>query len=204
MIQHQELTDAELVTLAQQGDNRAFDELVKRYENKVYRLTFKILRHEDDAGEALQDAFMSAYKGLKNFKSDSTFSTWLYRVATNAALMKYRKRRDGHISLEQSQSYDEDADRLEIPDWSALPDEDLMTGELDEILAEGLSRLPDELREVFVMRDIEELSNSDVAERLQLTVPAVKSRLHRARLQLRDRLNRYFQDRMRPRDRGAS
>jgi RNA polymerase sigma-70 factor (ECF subfamily) len=204
MIQHQELTDAELVTLAQQGDNRAFDELVKRYENKVYRLTFKILRHEDDAGEALQDAFMSAYKGLKNFKSDSTFSTWLYRVATNAALMKYRKRRDGHVSLEQSQTYDEDADRLEIPDWSALPDEDLLTGELDEILAEGLSRLPDELREVFVMRDIEELSNSDVAERLQLTVPAVKSRLHRARLQLRDRLNRYFQDRMRPRDRGAS
>jgi len=204
MIQHQELTDAELVTLAQQGDNRAFDELVKRYENKVYRLTFKILRHEEDAGEALQDAFMSAYRGLKNFKSDSTFSTWLYRVATNAALMKYRKRRDGHISLEQSQSYDEDADRLEIPDWSALPDEDLLTGELDQILAEGLSRLPDELREVFVMRDIEELSNSEVAERLQLTVPAVKSRLHRARLQLRDRLNRYFQDRMRPRDRGAS
>jgi RNA polymerase sigma-70 factor (ECF subfamily) len=192
-----------LVKLAQQGDNRAFDELVKRYENKVYRLTFKILRHEDDAGEAMQDAFMSAYRGLKNFKSDSTFSTWLYRVATNAALMKYRKRRDGHISLEQSQSYDEDADRLEIPDWSALPDEDLLTGELDDILAEGLSRLPDELREVFVMRDIEELSNSDVAERLQLTVPAVKSRLHRARLQLRDRLNRYFQDRMKPRDRGA-
>ncbi len=202
-IQHQELGDPELVKLAQQGDNRAFDELVKRYENKVYRLTFKILRHEDDAGEAMQDAFMSAYRGLKNFKSDSTFSTWLYRVATNAALMKYRKRRDGHISLEQSQSYDEDADRLEIPDWSALPDEDLLTGELDDILAEGLSRLPDELREVFVMRDIEELSNSDVAERLQLTVPAVKSRLHRARLQLRDRLNRYFQDRMKPRDRGA-
>jgi RNA polymerase sigma-70 factor (ECF subfamily) len=203
-VQHQELTDAELVKLAQQGDNRAFDELVKRYENKVYRLTFKILRHEDDAGEALQDAFMSAYRGIKNFKSDSTFSTWLYRVATNAALMKYRKRRDGHISLEQSQSYDEDADRLEIPDWSALPDEDLLTGELDEILAEGLSRLPDELREVFVMRDIEEQSNSEVAGRLQLTVPAVKSRLHRARLQLRDRLNRYFQDKMRPRDRGSS
>ncbi len=202
-IQHQELADAELVKLAQGGDNRAFDELVRRYENKVYRLTFKILRHEDDAGEALQDAFMSAYRGLKNFKADSTFSTWLYRVATNAALMKYRKRRDGHVSLEQSQSYDEDADKLEIPDWSALPDEDLLTGELDDILAEGLSRLPDELREVFVMRDIEELSNSDVAERLQLTVPAVKSRLHRARLQLRDRLNRYFQDKMRPRDRGA-
>jgi RNA polymerase sigma-70 factor (ECF subfamily) len=200
-IQHQELADAELVKLAQDGDNRAFDELVKRYENKVYRLAFKILRHEDDAGEALQDAFLSAYRGLKNFKADSTFSTWLYRVATNAALMKYRKRRDGHVSLEQSQSHDEDAEGLQIADWSALPDDELLTGELDEILSEGLDRLPDELREVFVMRDIEGLSNSDVAERLRLTVPAVKSRLHRARLQLRDRLNRYFQDRMRPRDR---
>jgi len=200
-IQHQELADAELVTLAQGGDNRAFDELVKRYENKVYRLAFKILRHEDDAGEALQDAFLSAYRGLKNFKADSTFSTWLYRVATNAALMKYRKRRDGHVSLEQSQSHDEDAEGIQIADWSALPDDELLTGELDEILSEGLDRLPDELREVFVMRDIEGLSNSDVAERLRLTVPAVKSRLHRARLQLRDRLNRYFQDRMRPRDR---
>lgn len=200
-IQHQELADAELVKLAQDGDNRAFDELVRRYENKVYRLAFKILRHEDDAGEALQDAFLSAYRGLKNFKADSTFSTWLYRVATNAALMKYRKRRDGHVSLEQSQSHDEDAEGLQIADWSALPDDDLLTGELDEILSEGLDRLPDELREVFVMRDIEGLSNSDVAERLRLTVPAVKSRLHRARLQLRDRLNRYFQDRMRPRDR---
>jgi RNA polymerase sigma-70 factor (ECF subfamily) len=201
-IDHHALADHELVTRAQGGDNRAFDELVRRYENKVYRLTFKILRHEDDAGEALQDAFLSAYRGLKNFKADSTFSTWLYRVATNAALMKYRKRRDGHVSLEQSQSHDEDAEGLQIADWSALPDDDLLTGELDVILAEGLDRLPDELREVFVMRDIEELSNGDVAERLKLTVPAVKSRLHRARLQLRDRLNRYFQDRMRPRDRG--
>jgi len=200
-IQHHELPDAELVKLAQDGDNRAFDELVRRYENKVYRLAFKILRHEDDAGEALQDAFLSAYRGLKNFKADSTFSTWLYRVATNAALMKYRKRREGHVSLEQSQSHDEDAEGLQIADWSALPDDELLTGELDEILSEGLDRLPDELREVFVMRDIEGLSNSDVAERLHLTVPAVKSRLHRARLQLRDRLNRYFQDRMRPRDR---
>ena len=201
-IQHRTLEDQDLVTIAQQGDTRAFDELVRRYENKVYRLAYKILRHEEDAGEALQDAFLSAFRGLPNFKADSTFSTWLYRVATNAALMKYRKRREGHVSIEQSQSHDEDAEGLQIPDWSALPDEELLTGELDQILSEGLERLPDELREVFVMRDIEGLSNGEVAERMGLTVPAVKSRLHRARLQLRDRLNRYFQDRMRPRDRG--
>src|SRR5437762_9518112 len=96
--------DEGLVRLSQGGDTRAFDELVQRYRDKVYRLSFKILRHEDDAAEALQEAFLSAYKGLGKFKAESTFSTWLYRIATNAALMKYRRRRDGHVSLEQSQS----------------------------------------------------------------------------------------------------
>src|SRR5215510_10249814 len=118
-----DLTDDVLVREAQQGDTRAFDELVVRYRDKVYRLAYKILRHEDDAAEALQDAFLSAFRGLKNFKAESTFSTWLYRVTTNAALMKYRKRREGHISLEQSQSKDEGAHPLELADWSALPPE---------------------------------------------------------------------------------
>src|SRR3989441_11796402 len=102
--------DEGLVRLAQQGDTRAFDELVRRYRDKVYRLSYKILRHEDDASEALQDAFLSAFRGLKNFKAESTFSTWLYRIATNASLMKYRRRRDGHVSLEQSQSSDGSAE----------------------------------------------------------------------------------------------
>src|SRR4051812_43650501 len=92
-----DLGDEELVKIAQAGDTRAFDELVRRYREKVYRLSFKILRHEDDAAESLQDAFLSAYRGLKNFKAESTFSTWLYRIATNASLMKYRKRRDNHV-----------------------------------------------------------------------------------------------------------
>src|SRR5690349_24420332 len=94
--------DAELVALAQGGNSRAFDELVRRYQDKAWRLAYKILRHEDDASEAVQDAFLSAFRGLKNFKSESTFSTWLYRVTTNAALMKLRKRREGHVSYEQS------------------------------------------------------------------------------------------------------
>src|SRR5437667_12845617 len=93
-----DLPDDELVRLAQSGDTRAFDELVQRYRDKVYRLSFKILRHEDDAAEAMQDAFLSAFRGLKNFKVESTFSTWLYRIATNASLMQYRKRRDHHVS----------------------------------------------------------------------------------------------------------
>ena len=194
MIDYGAILDAELVRMAQAGDTRAFDELVRRYQDKVYRLCFKILRHEDDAAEALQDAFLSAFRGLKNFKAESTFSTWLYRIATNAALMKYRKRRDGHVSLEQSQSANEDAEALQLPDWSTQPLKDLLDAETNEIMAEGIQKLPDELRTVFVMRDIQEKSNAEVAEELKLTIAAVKSRLHRARILLRDRLNRYFSD----------
>jgi len=198
---HKERTDEELVRLAQGGDTTAFDELVVRYRDKVYRLAYKILRHEEDAAETLQDAFLSAYRGLKNFKVESTFSTWLYRVATNAALMKYRKRRDHHVSLEQSQSADGEAEPMAIPDWSAQPLDELLDSETREVMEEGVDKLPEELRTVFLLRDVEGLSNAEVAEVLELSVAAVKSRLHRARLQLRDRLNRYFQDRMRPRDR---
>jgi len=194
--------DEDLVRLAQAGDNRAFDELVRRYKDKVYRLSYKILRHEEDAAEALQDAFLSAYRGLPKFKVESTFSTWLYRIATNASLMKYRKRREHHVSLEQSQSSDENAESLQLPDWTTQPLNELLDAETREVMDEGIQRLPEELRTVFVLRDVEGLSNAEVADILHLTVAAVKSRLHRARIALRDRLNRYFADRMTRKDRG--
>ena len=193
--------DEELVRFAQGGENRAFDELVRRYQDKVYRLSYKILRHEDDAVEALQDAFLSAYRGLKNFKAESTFSTWLYRIATNASLMKYRKRRDRHFSLDQSQSQNEEVEPMQLPDWAAQPPEELLTAETREVMEEGIQRLPEELRTVFVLRDIEELSNAEVGEILNLSVAAVKSRLHRARIALRERLNRYFGDKLTKKDR---
>lgn len=189
---YKETPDEALVRLAQNDDSRAFDELVRRYQDRVYRLSYKILRHEDDAAESLQDAFLSAYRGIKKFKVESTFSTWLYRIATNAALMKYRKRRDGHVSLEQSQSGNDDAEALQLPDWTTQPLKELLDAETREVMEEGIAKLPEELRTVFVLRDVEELSNSEVAEVLELTVAAVKSRLHRARILLRDRLNRYF------------
>jgi RNA polymerase sigma-70 factor (ECF subfamily) len=200
---HRERRDDELVRMAQAGDNRAFDELIHRYKEKVYRLAYKILRHEEDAAETLQDAFLSAYRGLKNFKAESTFSTWLYRVATNAALMKYRKRRDRHVSIEQSQSPYDDAEPLALPDWSAEPLDELLDAETREVMEEGIARLPEDLRTVFVLRDVEELSNSEVAKVLDISVAAVKSRLHRARISLRDRLNRYFKDKLTRRDRAS-
>jgi RNA polymerase sigma-70 factor (ECF subfamily) len=204
MLNYKEKRDEELVRIAQAGDNLAFDELVRRYQDKVYRLAFKILRHEEDAAETLQDAFLSAYRGLKNFKVESTFSTWLYRVATNAALMKYRKRRDGHVSLEQSQSHRDDAEPMAIPDWSAQPLEELLDSETRAVMQEGIQRLSEDLRTVFVLRDVEGLSNAEVAEVLELSVAAVKSRLHRARIQLRDRLSRYFADKMTKKDRNRT
>ena len=189
-------TDAELVEITQAGDNRAFDELVRRYRDRVYRLSTKILRHDEDAAEALQDAFLSAYRGLPNFKRESRFSTWLYRIATNASLMKLRRRREGHISYEQSQSGQEDAEPLAIPDWSSQPLEELLDAETREVLGREVDLLPANEKEVFVLRDIMEQSNADVAAELGLSVAAVKSRLHRARLHLRDRMNRYFRDRL--------
>jgi RNA polymerase sigma-70 factor (ECF subfamily) len=195
-IQYKKQEDTILVHMAQAGDRRAFDELVVRYKDKVYRLAYKILRHEEDAAEVLQEAFLSAYRGVGNFKHQSTFSTWLYRIATNASLMRFRKRRDDLVSLEQSQPPGEDTEPLPIPDWSAQPLQDLLDSETREVMADSIQRLPDQLRTVFVLRVIEELSNAEVGSILDLTVAAVKSRLHRARILLRDRLNRYFTDRM--------
>ena len=202
MIEYTTHADSDLVIEAQGGDTRAFDELVRRYRDKVYRLSYKILRNEDDAAEALQDAFLSAYRGLKNFKAESTFSTWLYRITTNASLMKYRKRRDNVVSLEQSQNPSPGVEAVQLPDWSTQPLDELLDAETRQVMEEGKALLDEDLRTVFTLRDEEGLSNAEVAEILDLSVAAVKSRLHRARLLLRDRLSRYFADRLTRKDRG--
>jgi RNA polymerase sigma-70 factor (ECF subfamily) len=191
-ISYSRCEDAALVRMAQEDDTRAFDELVRRYQDKVYRLSYRILRHEDDAAEALQDAFLSAYRGLKNFKSESTFSTWLYRIATNSSLMKHRKRRDNHISIDQPLGPSGDGEPIQLRDWSSQPPEALLAAETRRVMEEGIGRLHEELRTVFLLRDVEDLSNAETAEVLQLSVTAVKSRLHRARVFLRDWMARYF------------
>lgn len=187
--------DRALVKRAQQGDTAAFDELVSRYADKVYRLTSKVLRHSEDAEDALQDAFLSAYRNLPRFKGDSTFSTWLYRVAMNAALMRLRKRREGMVSLEQPGDGEEARAPLQIADWARTPVEELLNDELRAALERAVDSLPEDLAKVFLLREVEGLSNIEAAEILELSVPAVKSRLHRARLALRDQLNRFFAER---------
>ena len=184
-------TDDELVRRAQQDDERAFGELVTRYESKVYSLAMKMLRNPEDAEDVLQDTFLRAYRGIKSFKGNSTFSTWIYRITANSALMRLRKKQLPQVSIEDS---DERETPISIADWAPGPVEQLLNQEMQRVMDEAIEALPPEFRQVFILRDVEELSNADVAEILDLSVAAVKSRLHRARLKVRNRLAQYFSE----------
>jgi RNA polymerase sigma-70 factor (ECF subfamily) len=190
-------TDEQLVRKSQQDDERAFGELVSRYESKVYSLALKMVRNPEDAEDVLQDTFLRAYRGIKSFKGNSTFSTWIYRITANSALMRLRKRQLPTVSIDDA---DEREAPINIADWAPGPVEQMLNQETQAAMTEAIESLPPELRQVFVLRDIEELSNAEVAEILDLSVAAVKSRLHRARLKVRNRLATYFTE---PRTRRA-
>jgi RNA polymerase sigma-70 factor (ECF subfamily) len=185
------MTDEELVQSAQAGESPAFDELVRRYTNVVYRILYKILRHEEDTQDALQDTFVSAYRALPRFRQDAKFSTWIYRVATNAALMKARKRKMNFVSLDHPSEDDEAKTAWDLPDWSATPDEELLSVETRRVMEEAIQALPPEQRAAFVLHDVQDLSSAETAEAMGISVSAVNSRLHRARVFLRDRIGRY-------------
>jgi RNA polymerase sigma-70 factor (ECF subfamily) len=185
------LPDEELVRRAQADDERAFGELVERYESKVYSLGIKMLRNPEDAEDVLQDTFLRAYRGLKSFKGNSTFSTWIYRITANSALMRLRKKQLPTVSIEDA---DEREAPINIADWAPGPVEQLLNEETRQAMNEAIESLPPEFGQVFVLRDVEGLSNAEVAEILDLSVAAVKSRLHRARLKVRNRLTHFFND----------
>jgi len=185
-------TDEVLVQRAQGGDTAAFDELVRRYTQIVYRVLYKILRHEEDTQDALQDTFVSAYRALPRFRQDARFSTWIYRIATNAALMKARGRKHNMVSLDHPTDDDDARSAWELPDWSATPDEEIMTDETRRIMEDAIQSLPPEQRAAFVLHDIQDLSSAETAQAMGITVSAVNSRLHRARVFLRDRIGRHL------------
>jgi len=184
--------DEVLVKRAQQGDTAAFDELVRRYTSIVYRVLYKILRHEEDTQDALQDTFVSAYRALPRFRQDARFSTWIYRIATNAALMKARARKNNLVSLDHPTEDPDAQSAWDLPDWSATPDEEIMTGETRRIMEDAIQALPPEQRAAFVLHDIQDLSSAETAQAMGITVSAVNSRLHRARVFLRDRIGRHL------------
>jgi len=183
-----------LVQAARTGDVSAFEQLVRRYDRKIFRLAHHITQHREDAEDVLQESFLKAYQNLAGFQGNSKFYTWLVRIAVNESLMKLRKRRsDRTVSLDEEVETEDGSMPREVPDWGPSPEQLYGREELNGILVRTIGGLPASFRTVFVLRDVEGLSTEETAEALALSVPAVKSRLLRARLQLRDRLSRFFQ-----------
>ncbi len=186
-------SDEELVDLARNGDDTAFPELVKRYSRRILRVARNITNNDEDAEDVLQESFLKAYTHLDGFQGNSKFYTWLVRIAMNEALMKLRKRKTGKVvSLDEELTTGEDSVVREIAVWEGNPEERYSQDEIREILDRTIATLPEGFRTVFVLRDVEELSTEETADALSLSIPAVKSRLLRARLQLREKLTRLF------------
>jgi len=187
-----------LVTAARKGDLAAFEKLIKLYDRKVFRIANHITHHTEDAEDVVQEAFLKAYKNLDRFEGNSKFYTWLVRIAVNEALMKLRKRKsDKTVSIDEDIETEDGSVPREIADWAPNPEQNYSQAELGEILEKTIQGLPAGFRTVFVLRDVEGLSTEETADALELSIPAVKSRLLRARLQLRERLNRYFKKKKR-------
>ena len=183
-----------LVAEAKEGNAEAFTVLVNQYERNIFRLALNITSNKEDAEDVLQESFLKAYTNLGRFQGNSRFYTWLVRIAVNESLMKLRKRRsDRQVSLDEKLETDDDSLLpREIVDWGDNPEQRYAKTEWQEILAEATQDLEPAFRTVFTLRDVEQLSTEETAEALGLSVPAVKSRLLRARLKLRQRLNKYF------------
>ncbi len=190
------LTDLELVIELQNGEKSAFEELFKRYSEKAYHLAYRITRKEEDAEEIIQETFINVFAKINSFQGKSAFSSWLYRITFNTALMKLRKRKK-HLTLpletnnQSEESFtveycsEEEHHRCEV-----FPIRHELRGHIEK----AVNSLPEEYRSIFVLRDIDGLSNQEVSEMLDLTIPAIKSRLHRARLMLQARLENYYND----------
>ena len=190
------LSDQALVEKVRGGNYLAFESLVTRYEGKVYRLAIRMLRNPQDAEDALQETFLQVFRGLPGFEGRSQFSTWLFRLATNVCLMRIRHRETEPSKLLPLEDYLprlEEGETHQTVDWADRPEDALLNKESREKMMEALDKLPPEYRAVFILRDIEGFSNAETGESLGISVAAVKSRLHRARLALRGMLSGYFE-----------
>jgi RNA polymerase sigma-70 factor, ECF subfamily len=184
--------EASLVSAAKKGDTRAFDELVNRYERKIFRIAQNITQNQSDAEDAAQDAFLKAFQHLKDFEGGSRFYTWLVRIAVNESLMRLRRRRPKEFSLDAPVEGEENAMPRQLEDWGPSPEQRYEQREMGTILDRAIEQLEPIYRVVFVMRDVAELSTEETATELGISISAVKSRLLRARLRLRDLLHPYF------------
>jgi RNA polymerase sigma-70 factor, ECF subfamily len=188
--------DGPLVERVKAGDHAAFTELVKRYEGKVYQLALRLTGNGMDAGDVIQDVFLSVYQKIHTFRGAAAFSSWLYRITANASFAKLnQRRRAAAVSLDDVLPAVEEQSSDLYSEWSLKPDAVLFNKETREALERAINELPEEFRTVVVLRDVQNLSNQEVADILNLSIPAIKSRLHRARLVLRKKLGEYLDNR---------
>ena len=183
-----------LVAEARAGSDAAFTTLLRQYDRNIYRLALNITGNQEDAEDVMQEAFLKAYTHLDRFQGNSRFYTWLVRIAVNESLMKLRKRRgDRSVSLDEPvRTENNDLMPREVEDWGDDPEERYAKEEVQTIVTKAIESLDPQFRVVVALRDVEDLSTEETAELLGLSVPAVKSRLLRGRLKLRERLNPYF------------
>jgi RNA polymerase sigma-70 factor (ECF subfamily) len=179
-----------------QSDRAEFAKLVEKYSSKIYRLALKILNSEEDAEDVLQETFIKALKALPKFEGRSSLATWLYRIAVNESLMIIRKKKPNMVSTdEEKETEDGQMEPIQIIDWCCMPESELMNSETQKLLSQAIQTLPSTLFSVFTLRDMQGASIKETADALELTETAVKTRLLRARLRLREKLSEYFSER---------
>jgi RNA polymerase sigma-70 factor (ECF subfamily) len=191
-----------VVTQAKARSETAFEQLVEHYERRAFRLAWKITGNQEDAEDVVQNAFVKAFQNLADFRGDSRFYTWLVRITINEALMKIRRRRSNVVSMDESQQADDTSVPLEIKDQAANPEQRYLQHEVQRILAATINELEPPYRAVFQLRDVEGLSTEQTAQALDLSSSAVKTRLQRARMKLRESLYGYFRETRATRDQG--
>lgn len=184
--------DDVLVSMAQNGDNAAFTELVERHTPTCRRLALSILKNQEDAEDEVQNATWKAYQHIAGFNQDAKFSTWFSRIVVNQCLMRLRKDKRARFVHLEAGVQGEEIQTIELPDVAATPEQDLGGRQVHEVLNQEIKRIPPILRQVFVMRDVEEIPTQEVAEKLGISVAATKSRLLRARLELRARMEKHL------------
>jgi len=192
------LEDRALLDRAQAGDMEGFEALVERHEDRLYGLALRMTRSEADAAEVVQDTFLAAYQNLKNFRGEAAFGSWVHRIAANNALMRLRHQRvvDAVTEELRAPEFTERGSLAEVPevDWSRRADEKVLDEELGRAIRQGTDALPQGYREVFLLKDVEGLSYEEISEMMGISVPAVKSRLHRARLALREEIDAFYKE----------
>ncbi len=187
-------SDLELIEEFKAGNHASFEELISRYSAKAFSLATRLTRNVEDAEEVLQDVFVTVYRKIDGFQGKSTFSSWLYRVTVNAAFMKLRKKKqDQAISMEDVLPQLQNSPSLKSSEHTE-GDKAAMRSQVTAALEDAIGRLPEEYRPVFILRDVDGLSSREVGKILSISIPAVKSRLHRSRLMIRKRLVQFYKE----------